>query len=66
MADIQQAAKWMQEGKHVYSFDSQRGSGIYMNEDEYFFSRRSGVRIQFQLADLLADDWEIAQEASHD
>jgi hypothetical protein len=61
MADIRQAAKWMVEGKSVYSSDSQRSSAIYMNEAELFYSTKRGARVQFSLSDLLAGDWEIAK-----
>ena len=61
MADIKQAAKWMQKGRRVYSVDSQRSQSIYMNENELFYGAVSGVRTFFHLEDLLADDWEISQ-----
>ena len=59
MADIKQAAKWMQEGKHVRregrdKYVWERGRGIYIgSEDE-------GEVKAFTSADLLADDWELA------
>ena len=62
MADIKQAAKWMQEGKSVSSFDSGRGSGIYMScENEVFYQIRNGVRVDLTINDLLADDWELVE-----
>jgi hypothetical protein len=61
MADIKQAAKWMQDRKHVRragdepKYVWERGRGIYRgNEDE-------GEVMAFTSADLLAEDWEIAE-----
>lgn len=66
MANIQQAAKWMEQGKRVESFSARRSSGIYAYEGTGdFFSANSGVRIKITLDDLLADDWELAEE-KHD
>jgi hypothetical protein len=61
MADVKQAAKWMQEGKRVYSYDSNRTQAIYMSENELFYTVETGARVQIQLPDLLAEDWEIAE-----
>ena len=61
MADIQQAAKWMQEGKRVYSQCSQRMYPIYMNEFEIFYQAHNGVKTFITLPDVLANDWEIAE-----
>jgi len=76
MANIMQAAKWMQEGKRVRR-------GFHANTISLaplkvafcpawirvFENGRpaKGQRLApFDPEDLLADDWEIAQEASHD
>jgi len=59
MADIKQAALWMQEGKTVASVEAGRGSGIYMAENERFYLRRNAVRTQLTINDLIAEDWEI-------
>lgn len=62
MADIKQAAKWMQEGKHVESFSARRSSGIHARDlDGELFAVKTGIRIKLTIDDLLADDWEIAE-----
>ena len=61
MADIKQAAKWAREGRRVESRDSGRRHAIYMSEFEIFYDAITGARVYFGLADLLADDWEIAE-----
>lgn len=61
MADIKQAAKWMQQGKIVSSAESQRISPIYMNTDsDLFYTFPNRVRTYLTINDLLADDWEVA------
>ena len=64
MADIKQAAKWMQEGKTVrreganWAVRSIRGG--------YTVSPR-GNTVACMVDDLLADDWEIAEsETTHE
>ena len=63
MADIIQAAKWMQKGKRVRggnaAFDLSR------KDDEIFFHPPtppdSSAPYSLDINDLLADDWEIAE-----
>jgi hypothetical protein len=59
MADIKQAAKWMEEGKKVirtyngwdkFVFWESAGGSVYLDNDTLF------------LEDLIADDWEIFDE----
>ena len=61
MADIQQAAKWIQEGKHARRPNF--GSGYFLTKDanDYLIATsHAGKRRKAQLTtdDLLADDWE--------
>jgi hypothetical protein len=62
MANIQQAAKWMQEGRTVrrisnsYEFFTMT-SGLIMHERLGAHPLDTAV---FSVDDLLADDWEIA------
>ena len=66
MADIQQAAKWMQEGKHVRRAGWYEG--IVMRRDlgdvVIFYRQETALeraKVLPMLAEhLLADDWEIA------
>jgi hypothetical protein len=66
MADIKQAAKWMQEGKKV------RRSvwGILSIDAPYGTIRNSRVlrndNFSLNLEDVLADDWELAEERHSD
>jgi hypothetical protein len=57
VADIKQAAKWMQEGKRV----KRHGADWSMkaNKDGYTLSPQGGS-VACMVDDLLADDWEIA------
>jgi len=60
MADIKQAAKWMDEGKKV-TRKGCRGNWVFRRgtEGEICLSRNSNPIIFTE--DLLADDWEIAE-----
>ena len=57
MADIKQAAKWMQERKRVRrpgdgsDYVWERGRGIYHGTED------DGEAMPFTSADILADDW---------
>jgi hypothetical protein len=56
MADIKQAAKWMQEGKIVKrSGEDWVAVGLEKKEDPM------KVRVVLCLVDLLAKDWEITE-----
>ena len=61
MADIKQAAKWMREGKTVQSFDSGRGTGMYLAENERFYMRRTGLKVNLTIEDIEAEDWEVVE-----
>ena len=65
MADIKQAAKWMQEGKRVRRPNyMDKGSYFFAGSDFiHYFSASLGREIEDALEnkDLLADDWEIAE-----
>lgn len=69
MADIKQAAKWMQEGKKVkrHLWIRDQRIGHYGDGDScvdlFYSDGRKQVHEPFVLMslDLLADDWEIAQ-----
>lgn len=62
MADIKQAARWMQEGKLVRRGDWEAKYGVinkaflirWVNGDK-------NATAPFSVYDLLADDWEIAE-----
>jgi hypothetical protein len=65
MSDIKQAAKWMQEGKRVHHKGSL--AVAFINENEVV---KAIIVVHpviqehcyvFTCADLLADDWEIAE-----
>ena len=58
MADIKQAATWMQEGKHVFDplgFELQADG----NREVIFTQTREPFELT--IADALSDDWEIAE-----
>lgn len=63
MADIKQAAKWMQEGKRVRRPSWPRYEYLEANGDDrpvmYWRRFKESARVPC-LRDLLADDWEIA------
>lgn len=67
MADIKQAAKWMQEGKKVRRLaNCDEGSFFccgYTNHFIHYQSRPLGRAIEdaMETDDLLADDWVIAE-----
>ena len=71
MADIKQAAKWMQEGKivirpHNVGIDERyfaiNGDGDSNPESCFVRFCDSREDVNFTVGDLLADDWEIANE----
>lgn len=69
MADIKQAAKWMQEGRKVRrstrSFIWQDWKGRKRPYAVRLIRRADGINIHaanFGIEDILADDWEIAED----
>jgi urease gamma subunit len=59
MADIKQAAKWMQEGKKVRREESMDGCAYMLSKHSIrvvFDSEHTAI---FFNDDLLADDWEV-------
>lgn len=75
MADIKQAAKWMQEGKNITRRGGRRGEEtefdipyahprfvhtLHGDEDGRICSE-DGLPVSLLLSALLADDWEIAE-----
>lgn len=66
MADIKQAAKWMEQGKTVTRNDGynlkadNQGDGLLMVE---CFDSDSGDELKYTIFvdDLLADDWEVVE-----
>lgn len=61
MANIQQAAKWMQEGKRVRREEWQGGASLMLDAGGFVVWTRTGTEFLVQLHNLLATDWEIAQ-----
>lgn len=65
MADIKQAAKWMREGKRVrrngwhHCYREERGQIV---DDGLGHTDYQGYEIDTCTSDLLADDWEIADD----
>jgi hypothetical protein len=59
MADIKQAAKWMNEGENVKRPDSEN-DGTYASDDSGFVLRNGQDIAWLQTTDLLAEDWELA------
>ena len=61
MADVIQAAKWMQEGKRVEGGDALYP--LFAEGCDIFFHPRAGEFGIYSMGplDLLADDWEIAE-----
>ena len=72
MADIKQAAKWMQEGKVVHRVSADADSSIrYMYNGDWFVADDLFPEFEvgiITLTDILAEDWELfpiaAQPAS--
>lgn len=67
MADIKQAARWMQESKPVKRapwFKSTALETAPSTDDCVWQTENGAAHIvpQLRVADLLADDWEIAPE----
>ena len=70
MADIKQAAKWMQEGKKVKRQNPHSGEPLpsgYRDGDAFKLDKEGFIictchkrRVPFFTTALLADDWEIA------
>jgi hypothetical protein len=66
MADIKQAAKWMQEGKPVRRELMRHGGWFEIGEDGFIHWVTKGaddieLSDMIDAPDLLADDWEIAE-----
>lgn len=69
MADIKQAAKWMQEGKQVRrpDCDGTISCGEAQGPNRFIAVFENGKRsrdfrlVPFNCEDLLADDWEISE-----
>ena len=59
MADIKQAAKWMQEGKRVCRPDWH--TNLSCSSTGHLILYSDGQRYELYIFDLLADDWEIAE-----
>ena len=58
MADIKQAAKWMDEGKRVRRPDWFGNLSCYTQGKRIIYSNKE--RYEMYIPDLLADDWELA------
>jgi hypothetical protein len=58
MADIKQAAKWMQEGKKVRRSTWEAG---YCHAPHVKVIDEDDKKTSFFVNELLADDWEIAE-----
>lgn len=62
MANIQQAAKWMQEGLGVQRKEFKDGpNDVYLFREDMGIVNENLETLVFTLGDLLADDWEIAE-----
>jgi hypothetical protein len=59
MADIVQAAKWLQEGKQIRRPDWHGRLRCYARNHRILYS--DGEYYEMYMPDLLADDWEIAK-----
>lgn len=74
MADIKQAAIWMQEGKHVRranrSLISPLGMkcapSLFLGADGLARGMTHGGKVCFFITSLLADDWEIVPKEAVD
>ena len=60
MADIKQAAKWMQEGKKVTGGNALHPLILSCGEI-YFDTGKEQLPYSVDNEDLLAEDWEIAE-----
>ena len=60
MADIKQAAIWMKEGKHVRRKSWEEDDQIHMSARSGLIRSHYGGRADLEPADLLAEDWELA------
>ena len=62
MANIQQAAKWMEEGYAVQRREFQDGpNDAYVWRDDTGITNLNLQELMFTLGDLLATDWEIGE-----
>ena len=61
MADIKQAAKWMQEGRRVKRPDERDGVALRCRTNGWLSRSAAGKNPALHVTDLLADDWEIAE-----
>lgn len=59
MADIKQAAKWMQEGRRIRRPEWHGTLYCYAQGHRILYSDRE--RYEMYVPDLLAYDWEIAE-----
>ena len=71
MADIKQAAKWMDKGKRVRRKSARKEDGGehifsagpyfgFIHHQRYIQGRRDDLAVDMlETADLLADDWEV-------
>lgn len=63
MADIKQAAKWMQEGFGVQRAEFKDGpNDMYLFREDMGIVNENLESLVFTAGDLLADDWEIAND----
>jgi hypothetical protein len=60
MADIKQAAKWMQDGKRVRRTLWGNSESIGPQSYRQDVVDQDGERTRFLVDDLLADDWQLA------
>ena len=62
MADIKQAAKWMQEGRTVKRSSTERYWCVPWEPHRFSYSVccADGGEHTLDFSDLLADDWELA------
>ena len=65
MADIKQAARWMQDGKKITGGNALHP--LMLVDGEICFDSGNG-RYHYRLddSDILSEDWEIAQAAGND
>ncbi len=61
MANIQQAARWMEEGKKV-TLTGQEHAYVYeMDTYECMSEVDRGFQLTISMVDILSDDWKIAE-----
>jgi hypothetical protein len=62
MADIKQAARWMQESYGVQRAEFKDGpNDVYLFREDLGIVNGNLEILVFTLGDLLADDWEVAE-----